>query len=434
MLVLLALFLAPAGAFADGDLPVHRPVGLDEVDVCIFQVLDGVLSPTVIGAAELFQQPVLDLPGHVAGLLVLSPEALTLHLDGEPVHSVRPDPSGAFHLNHGKLPPRELEAAFVGTGRGDFDIRRLQGYKGCYAAFAPVPGDALCPGSRFTLDLEAAGEHFSVQIDQIERRDLEAIDPELALGEALRFSYLGNDTQRLLSRTESARTRLAAVTAGIRHIEAIIGAPLVTVVHLVDFTGRSSALTRSGFSEIWLYSPTFWNETPAGLRTMVEHETLHLLADRCAFARNGALRELFADLRGLKSLSRERFSLITMGILPATVSRSTAADNTLLAFINEMNFFKGMRGGHSRDNLDEFFASFLHTLVFVQDLERAVHAPVLFPDRFTRHLGDAERKTLMDDYVRVIYALKAGLENQPNVDRFLRECLEHAARLQQRLP
>ncbi len=439
MLALLLLFLPGQGASAENRLPVQDSTGsgvrLEALDLCIFQVHAGILTPVVIAGSELLLNPELDLPGHVAGLLVLGPDPLTVRLDGEPMRTVRPDKSGAFNLKHyGKLAPQDLEAAFRQSDRADFDPAELQAYNGCYAAFAPVPGNALCPQERFTIDLAGGGAHLSVQVRQLSPQLLSTAGSEGAAAQGLEFSYLGNDAERFQSEASGAGARLAAIEAGIRHIEQMIGETLVSGIHVIDFKGRNNALTRNGFNEIWIYSQTFWNESPAELRTMIEHETLHLLADRCRFAQNGALRELFADLRGLESLSKERFSLITMGILPATAARKPSRDNNLLAFVNEMNFFKGMKGGHSRDNLDEFLASFLHTLVFIQDLERAVHAPVLFPDRFTRHLSPVERKCLLDDYVRAIYALKAALEEHSNVDRFLKDCLEHAARLQERLP
>jgi hypothetical protein len=136
---------------------------------------------------------------------------------------------------------------------------------------------------------------------------------------------------------------------------------------------------------------------------MAEHETLHIFIDRQGYARQIALRGLFSDLHGFQPLSLERFSIVSLGKLPPGVILSTGKTSPLFAFINERNFIPGMSGGHAGDNLDEFCASFLHALLYIDQLPKNIDkSELVMADGSLQALLPQGRKIILRDFRRTL--------------------------------
>jgi hypothetical protein len=126
---------------------------------------------------------------------------------------------------------------------------------------------------------------------------------------------------------------------------------LVDFVNILPFKGPDNALTVKGRSQLWFYTNTIRSRRISELRSMAEHETLHILVDHLGYTRNTPLRELFSDLLGYGLFSKERFLFVTSGVLSGAAHRFQSSTNPFFAFVNEKNFIPGMSGGHSGDSL-----------------------------------------------------------------------------------
>jgi hypothetical protein len=291
-----------------------------------------------------------------------------------------------------------------------------------------VPGDAVSAENRFSIVVKDIERVLEIPVFQSGSMKLPGILSETEAVDRLpEIRYLGNDRDRL--KASDFKIRMNAISDGIRAVESAVGEELVASVYLLDFDGPDNALTCEGRSEIWIYSRTFWKESPEELRAIAEHETLHILADRGRLAKSAVLRDLFADLRGLDVFSLERFFLATTGSLPRSALRTEdkSSDHILFAFVNEMNFFEGMKGGHSRDSLDEFCASFLHTLLYDEELENALQRPVVLPDADPRALNPDEQRSLLEEYVAVAEKL-VGVAAKERANETLANFLEDRLR------
>jgi hypothetical protein len=145
------------------------------------------------------------------------------------------------------------------------------------------------------------------------------------------------------------------------------------------------------------------------------------------------LRSYFADLKGYAELSYERFVLMMNGNSLAGEDEGT--NNVFFSFINEKNFMENMNGGHSQKNIEEFSASFIHSLIFIdrldQNLDRPLKVNGLDAPRF---LSPWEKQVVLDQYIRGIECLLSVLSYNKtylpaSVERnelFLRACLEKA--------
>jgi hypothetical protein len=152
---------------------------------------------------------------------------------------------------------------------------------------------------------------------------------------------------------------------------------LVSYLDILQYKGINNALNTRGQDRICIYASTLRQQPCRELRSMGEHETLHLLVDRQGYTSQTSIRRFFSDLHGFGPFSPERFSLVTRGGLAPEALPAAGQRNPFFAFINEGNFIPGMTGGHSGDNLDEFCVSFLHALLYGDAFEKNMAKSVL---------------------------------------------------------
>jgi hypothetical protein len=201
---------------------------------------------------------------------------------------------------------------------------------------------------------------------------------------------------------------------GLQTVEISTGMQIVKRIHIIDWQGPRNAFTCQGENQIWLYTELFWNESIAELKSIAEHEAMHILSDRLKLSSNSRMRELFAEFKGFGLFSPERFFIVTTGRTPkgAHFGQDKANAHLFFDFINENNFIHGMNGGHSQDNLDEFCASYLHSLIYINQLARLLDQPVKSQNGTEMILADSDRRQLLDDYKRVLAVVRRAISGQ----------------------
>ncbi len=377
--------------------------------LCI--VKDGRASVRLYTAEELTACAELDVDGYVNGVVLLGTAPLTVSVDDRAMDPIRTLADGSYHVKHfGVLSDQEFWSTFLPEATSPAAADRLRAR---YAAFPPVPGEAVSTNPEFSIRIDGAVGSHILRVRQAVRRRLDACDPPPDDQRTPELYCLGDVDERFDSTSSDYRTRLHAILDGIAAVEAVVDRRLVERVHFIDFEGPHNAYTTTGEDDIWFYDQVFWNESTAELRTMAEHETLHILADRLGLPGSSRIRELFADLRGFTTLSPDRFAVVTTGRPTARGSDQSPPPGSLFGFINEANFLRGMRGGHAQDDVDEFCASFLHTLMYVDRLASQLDRPIVGGNGSATTLSAGQRRALADDYARVLAVMIESLPPHP---------------------
>ncbi len=248
------------------------------------------------------------------------------------------------------------------------------------------------------------------------------------------FRYAGSDLNRFLADLKDADARLRAIESGIGRVEKTFGLDLVDYVNIVPYRGPDNALTLRGKSQVWFYIDALRSQSVAELRSMAEHETLHILVDRLGYTHAGPLKQWYADLMGYGLFSRERFFFTTTGRMPDPAHRPSPAVQPFFSFINEKNFIPGMSGGHSSDNLDEFSASFLHSLLYLDLLKTNLDKPDVAVSADSREpLNLGVRRDIRKEYVRTLktFATASSARRGPfsRLRAFFKQCVAQASRV-----
>ncbi len=417
-LILVALLLSVAADAQSLNDPnraaaVYANAGsLQEVAAISLQVVkDGKMKRQTLLAESLTGAPFITVDGYVSGIVLLSNTPLDASVDHKPMKPIPIGTDGYYELKYyGNFSRQDFWSTFMPAGREAPDIERIQGR---YAIFPKVPGDALSHAPEFQIVLNYRGitQELTIRQDASVKMDLCLVRP--LAGSSPEIYYLGNKPDQFDGNKEGFKQRMDAILTGIQSIEQKTGGKIVEGIHIIDFDTGRNAFSCNDENQIWLYNQVFWGEPIAELRVIAEHESMHILSDRLGLSTSSRMRELYADLMGFDLFSRERFYVITSGTPPGLPSdASLPGASRLFDFINETNFIRGMSGGHSRDNLDEFCASFLHTLMYIDRLEPLFGTPIKSHGGASTRLSTAEQARLVADYERtlktVIDAIKPG--------------------------
>ena len=399
----------------------------------LYTVHDGKTMNRMIGPEELQSGRGIEVEGYVTGVLVLANSEMRARVDGQSMSNIKSNGDGTYSIKYfGKVAAYEIGVTPFNTyyqkRTGDHGS---PGFIEGYSLFPRVVGDAVSPNNTFQIFLESGDSDSSILIRQRGYSTLEnpgrAAQPT---DSPMEFQYLGEKLSKHLQSADF-EARLQAIAEGIRRVERVFRTDLVGRVKILDYEKVHNAVTCEEKNDIWFYINTFLGEPVAELKTIAEHETLHLLVDRMRFAKNSTIRELFADLKGYDTLSRDRLALITRGAVPAD-SNDEPGSGDFFAFIDERNFIRGMKGGHSGQNVDEFCTSFLHSLMFIQNLKENLDRPLCLEEGETFYLKPKKRKAMLDAYVRTIRTFMAADQESDNataVGTCLNACLAEAQNL-----
>lgn len=371
-------------------------------------VQDGQPRMMPFSADELVGMSRISVDGYINGVVLLSRSPLTISVARQPMSPIHQNSDGTYDVKYfGRFSQHEFRSTFVSDACLAPPGRRIQGY---YSSFSRVPGNALSDQTEFRISVAHEGLETHLTLRHTAQKQIEFSDLPPADAGTPRFFYLGGCPGRFGGTHDAVGRRMQVILSGIRAVETITGGTLVDRVNVIDYERLNNAYTCEGVAEIWFYAPLFWNESLDELRTIAEHETLHLLSDRLGFPASSRMRERFAALKGYDPFSLETFFVVTTGRTPAARPKTVAAGTgRLFDFINEANFMRGMKGGHAQDDVDEFCASFLHTLVYIDHLEERLGQPIK-----TRHgtfavLAARDRLRLLDDYRTVLETMTAEI-------------------------
>ncbi len=273
-----------------------------------------------------------------------------------------------------------------------------------YSYFPDVKGNAISPNNEFRITVQAGNNVLNIPVQQKGYRTLGTTLFDENLKYRIAFHYLGSESQVLES--EDFQKRLRAVAEGIDAVHRTFGAPLVQNVNIIGYDAIQNAVMREGRSTIWFYTKALRSEAVDELKVMAEHEALHLLVDKERLTRDFQVRALFADLKGFGRLSLDRFLLLTKGITVSDRDSGMDREGLFFSFIDEKHFISGMHGGHSQEDLDEFCASFLHSIMYV-DRFRDNLGTFLFRASAGEpcHLNASDKDFILHTYLRTLKIL-----------------------------
>lgn len=346
----------------------------------------------------------LRVDGYITGLVVLCDEGTTVALDGRRMESVLRGADGSVRArNQGKV---RLEALFPADRQPRTAAAAIPG---AYAYFPAVAGDAVSPEMDVALSVKAGGRSMTVVLQQRGYTDLCAVARDSSAACApIPFTHAGDLRPDPIVTVEDLQARSRAVAKGIGTVEATFAPDLIDGVTIIDAADQYNAVTVNGRRRIWFYRTAFLQEPVGELCVIAEHESLHILVDLLQLTGRTEVRELFADLKGYDTLSRERLELVTRGWTSAA-PREDYPRALFFPFISESNFIEGMKGWHPQADPEEFCTSFLHTLMYSERFDRALSQPFGLPGAPPRHLTGAEKRAITDDYRRTLDVFEAAI-------------------------
>ncbi|MDD5205750.1 MAG: hypothetical protein PHS17_10030 [Desulfobacterales bacterium] len=396
----------------------------------LYTVQNGKSLNRILGPADFRGRDVIDVDGYVTGILILANVEMDVKVDGQDMSKIRKNEDGTYSIKYfGKIGSNEIGMALSNSYYQKGFRETAQAFVEGYSLFPRVVGDAVSPECSFRISVETGEDSCSLPIRQKGYDTFHQSSDSRDQGEnPIEFQYLDERLGTHMERSDF-QDRLKAVADGINSVEKAFGSRLVARVKILDYEKVQNAVTCEENTDIWFYIKTFLSEPLDELRTIAEHETLHILVDQKRLAKDLNVRELFSDLRGYDSLSRERFALITRGAAPDNPG-ATIPYKHFFAFIDEKNFLEGMKGGHSSQNVDEFCTSFLHSLMFVDRLKNNLERPLKM-DGEGRHLSfikPKKKEKILNTYIRTIEALLSAQANDDSdgLPYFLKGCLEQA--------
>lgn len=427
---LLPRLVVPARAFSAPDKN-----GLSEKIrmVKLYTVHEGKSLNRILDPETLQRQEPIEVEGYVTGILILADVQMSVKVDGQTMSKIRKNPDGTYSIKYfGKVGSNEIGVASSNSyyEKGSREEKNGAPFIEGYSLFPKIVGDAVSPACSFRIDLDVGDTVCALPVEQKGYDTFHVAQPDsVRRNKPIEFQYLGERLQQHMQRPDF-QDRLRAIADGIKSVEKVFHENLVDRVKIIDYEKVQNAVTCEENNDIWFYVNTFLGEPLNELKTIAEHEALHILVDQKKLAKDLALRELFSDLRGYDSLSRERFTVITHGVSsPDGSPAEEAPHREFFAFIDEKNFLEGMKGGHSSQNVDEFCTSFLHSLMFMDrlraNLERPLRTGQGQPVRF---LKPKKREKILKDYIRTLETLLAAHpdESSEGMPSFLQVCLKQA--------
>ena len=397
-------------------LPVGSSLSTRDTDntrLLFFHVQDGRIKKTAYRLGDIEEAATISIDGYVAGIVADCHSETEILLDKRRLRKVTEDANASFSLDYfGRLDQQEfwdknLEEAPVSDRESECPERPI-GQR--YAAFPDtVLLDTVSTDQRFQLQFRHGDRHYELTVNHSGYRDVDRGETSDHDRSKPRFRYLGNRALKVENLSDFDE-RLDAIAQGIARVERTFGLQLVEDVNLVDYEGLQNALTRAGWNDIWFFIDAFSQETISELQTIAAHETLHLLVDHFHFTGNYQIRKLFADLKRYDELSLERFYLLTRGELKEAAA--SPGEHPLFSFIDEKHFL-GRKGGHSHQNLDEFCTSLIHSLMFLDRIDRNLSLPLKSGSAGTvRNLTDDQKSEILAYYLKSIGILQASVSGQ----------------------
>jgi hypothetical protein len=325
----------------------------------------------------------------------------------------------------------------IPSGRTYYGLDRFQRKIGsreeptfhAYSFFPTILADSVSERNDFSITIASKDQALNLFIRQSGHKTICTLGGDREYNDgAIAFRYLGSRPSYLSEVCPDFQARIEAIRQGIELVNTSFDVELIKAVNIIDYEPMYDALTCDEKNEMWLYIETFLSEPVAELKTIGSHEALHKYVNLQGFTHDSGVRKLFADLKGYRQ-----------GIGSTTDRRRSSANRLFFSFIDEKNFLRGMSGGHSEDDLDEFCTSLLHSLLYSDRLQQNLDQPLKIGEASDRSylLTDAERSRMAQLYVTAIQALiRADRRSTTSVtaQSFLEERLRQAQAIEERIP
>lgn len=372
-----------------------------------YVVIDGKMESRVIKGRDLSSKS-FQTDGYVSGIVAVGSPGIDARVDGRNMSTVPPKEDGTISLGYyGKIKPSQLiDSDTESIAAGEKNRRPNE----VYSYFPLVPADTVNPKKQFEVEFRSGADLLRMQVNHCGARMLK---PAACLGPAggLQVQYIGGGN--IPSECE-AEERVRAVSKGVAAVESVFHMDLVSQVNIIGFEEIHNAITCAGDNEIWVYASTFRDEPVKELNVIAEHEALHILVDRLELTQNRTIRNMFADLKGFDTLSIDRFRLTTSGRISREARSEKGTEGYFFDFISERNFLNGMKGGHPQEDLDEFCASFLHTLMYMDRFEANLAKPISGGPE--TEAPDLSKKTIiLQKYITLLGVVRDAMNRKPSI-------------------
>jgi hypothetical protein len=397
----------------------------------LYVVKDRRVQAEAFTKKELNRKTDITVDGYVTGVVLLCAAPLAVFVDRQPASPIRATAEGYYNVKFfGDLSRNVFWSTFLSNAVKRTTKKQI---RNCYSRFPKVPGNALSGKRRFRIAFVRHGRRYHLTIHQHPRIKLDMFNHASKMPGTAAFYYLGDNVRQFDRSPKDTKQRMEAILKGIRAADAATISNLVKQVDIIDVAGPHNALTCEGRNTIWIYNPLFWSKSLKELRIIAEHECMHILSDRLGLPTNPHIRELYAELMGFGAFSRERFCVLASG-RPSGLPRpagGTCRTGLIFDFISEYNFLRGASGGHAQDDVNEFCASFLHTLMYIGRLGPMLTRPIKTRGGALLTLSTAQQAKLLNQYKSVLTAMIKALPGHLHapVTSLLHKCLATADRI-----
>jgi len=232
-------------------------------------------------------------------------------------------------------------------------------------------GQPLSEQQKNTLRIMSGGESFTIPITQKTAEPMARLSHDVGTA-SVGVEYLGTRPERMQQQAE----KLKATQNGIHRIEEMFNLDLVDRLRIVDYDKNDAFIYRDPKETKFTILTKALEERPADqIKTIAEHEVLHKAIIQRGYAEDKQLREIFADVHQAEGKKREY--IVKHGVAPSQ-SLFSLETNPVFGFMNEEDYFGMENLGHASEDIDEFLASFLHTIEsfdrFENRLASSVHS------------------------------------------------------------
>lgn len=301
--------------------------------------------------------------------------------------------------------PTFIENLFDGEIDKDSSENYLHGtyFFGMDATSPLYFGDAASTVERLDLRMSFKGQILHIPIHQKTFQPFSSAPLQRTVNKTgVSFWYLGNQQEELIG-IPDIQTKLSAIARGVKNVHTKLGVNITDQIRVIDYAVDNASASQTETSLSIFRDFLFNNSVRENFQT-AEHETLHRYVALRGLTEDQALRGLFADIEGVEGNQRE--TIIQTGTTPLADFDSDYRNKLFFAFVDERNYFHEKQGGHSYSNIYEFTTSFVHTLLYIDKLEKNLFTPIsiIEDDGKTRSidLTDDDRRQILAHYEQVL--------------------------------
>jgi hypothetical protein len=386
--------------------------------ISVYTVVNGQSRIVNFRQRDLYSGKPLEIKGYVTGVVVLCNDQVKAQLNNTPMSKILREKDGTLICRYfGPLKSRGLLSPYLHSISSKTTTGNVNNEKcapnflpGGYSYFPKVLGDGVCSEDHFAIVVKKGANSLEIPVRQQSSKRIATL---WGNRKSISFHFQGNSAD--LTPIIDLNDRLQTIAQGIWSAENKFNLDLTTRIHLIDYNKICNAITCEGTKDIWFYIKTLREEPLRELKVIAEHESMHLLVNLLGLTDNTELLIHFADLKGYDIFSRERFLLMTRGLILSEEYENTKENAIFFAFIDERNFLRGMKGGHSHQNPDEFCASFIHSLMYAERLGSNLDRPLILHDRCQPHfLTQEEKMAVLRKYIKTLDILSHAVAIRPH--------------------